>query len=257
MRRICELWLVAGLVSCGAHDAVAPETGTIAVFAAASLTPIVQHLAENRPPGAASLQLNFAASSTLARQIEAGARADVFLSAHTEWIEWLSQRELLEDNSIRDFASGELVWIVRADAKDTSPFEFESDLNLTDQWTGLLAIGDPSHVPVGRYAAQALKSLGVWEGLGERILSTVDAPAAVRLVELGEASAAIVYASDAQLSDKIVIRARFPKSLSSPIRYQATVLRGASHSAQNFIDQLLSPSSAASFETFGFHPATP
>ncbi|MFT5287407.1 MAG: molybdate transport system substrate-binding protein [Planctomycetota bacterium] len=257
MRRICELWLVLGFVSCGSHDAIAPAAKPIRVFAAASLTPIVQHLANQRPSELASLQLNFAATSTLARQIDSGAKADVFLSAHTEWIDWLKERDLVEPDSLHDFASGELVWIVRADALNVEPFALNPNTDLPSHLAGLLAIGDPAHVPVGRYAKQALQNLNAWDVLSDRVLSTVDAPAAVRLVELGEASAAIVYASDAQLSKHIAIRARFPIALSQSIRYQAVLLRGAHSSAQTFIDQLLSPASVASLEAYGFQPAKP
>ena len=257
MRFICEFWIVAGLVSCGGHKEAVSETEPIVVFAAASLTPIVQHLADNRPPGMAELQLNFAASSTLARQIESGAYADVYLSAHTEWIDWLDERNLVEPDSVSDFASGELVWIVSTDASEQNPFDLDSDASSLDQFTGLLAIGDPSHVPVGRYAKQALQNLGKWDALSSQVLSTVDAPAAVRLVELGEASAAIVYASDAQLSDHITVRARFPKGLCQPILYQAALLRGASANGRMFIEQLLAPAAANSLKTFGFQPLTP
>ena len=257
MRWISKLAIAACLelsVGCGAEPHATPK---IRLFAAASLTPVVEQLVEDWPSESAELQPNFAASSTLARQIAAGAQADVFLSAHTEWIEWLDARGLIEPESIRDIARGELVWIVRADAARTEPFAIGSAQDLASQFDGHLALGDPTHVPVGRYAVQALRSLHAWTAIQARVIATLDAPSALRLVELGEADAAIVYASDAHLSNQVVVRARLPHELCQPILYQAALVRGASQASHLFLDQLSSESSAHSFQAFGFLPVAP
>ena len=234
-----------------------PASEPVTIFAAASLTPVVEDLLQSNGDRAQASRLHTAATSTLARQLESGAEADLFLSAHPEWIEWLVERELLDPDSVREIASNELAWIVPADSADSASFEIREGVALELADDARLAVGDPAHVPLGRYTQEALRNLEAWAYLEDRLLPTLDARSALRLVELGEAEAGIVYASDAALSNRVVIRARFPRELHQPIRYQAAARPGASPAALALLDTLSSPAAMPSFRSFGFLPAAP
>jgi len=252
-----RLLLATVLCVTGSCSETGPARETVTIFAAASLTPVVEDLLHSGADGASTTRLHTAATSTLARQLESGAGADLFLSAHPEWIEWLVERELIDPDSVRDIASNELAWVVPADSASSASFEIRRGAPLELAADARLAVGDPAHVPLGRYTEEALRNLGAWSDLEDRLLPTLDARSALRLVELGEAEAGIVYASDAALSDRVVIRARFPRELHQPIRYQAAALPGASPAAREFLDKLSSTAAMPSFRSFGFLPAAP
>ena len=252
-----RLLLATVLFAANSCAKASPAGETVTIFAAASLTPVVEDLLQSDGDRAESTRLHTAATSTLARQLEAGAEADLFLSAHPQWIEWLVGRELLDPNSIRDIASNELVWVVPANSADSASFEIREGAALELAADARLAVGDPTHVPLGQYTQHALRSLNAWTELEARLLPTLDARSALRLVELGEAEAGIVYASDAALSDRVVIRARFPRELHQPIRYQVAARPGASPAALALLDTLSSPAAMPSFRSFGFLPAAP
>ncbi len=292
-----QLLLAVAFLTSSACGNRAPAPNTFTVFAAASLTPIVEELVRTQDLDRTA-RLHTAATSTLARQLESGAEADLILTAHPEWIAWLVERDLIEPGSVRDIASNELVWIVSNESADTTSFlispQFGTDANSRDAGTdskaslnasappdsapdsapnsnlnsnlnsafnlppnARLAVGDPAHVPLGRYTREALIALNLWSDLRPQSLPTLDARSALRLVELRQAEAGIVYASDATSSARVTIRARFPRDLHAPIRYQAAALRGASPAARAFLDTLSSPAVTPLFRTFGFLPPAP
>jgi len=177
----CSLALVAWILGACAEGDSRPQ-----VFVAASLYRAVTDVAREQ---GLEVRCNTAASSTLARQIEAGAGAGVFLSANREWMDYLADRHLLVDATRKTLVRNRLALVAR------------SAMFLKDRLAASrVAMGDPGHVPIGQYAKAWLQQQGQWQQWQNRILPTVDAPAAVRLVQLGEADLAIVYGTDAQAS---------------------------------------------------------
>jgi molybdate transport system substrate-binding protein len=236
---------------CGRSDAEAERAETLSIYAAASTTDLLTAIADafERRTGT-RVDCNFASSSTLARQIEHGARADVYISANPRWMDHLERLGAIEAGSRFDWLTNELVLVAPAD--DTFEVEMRADFFLAGAFEGPLAIGNPDHVPAGIYAKQALVALDWWPRLEDRIIPTVDVRAALRLVELGEASAGIVYASDARASDRVTILASFPTAMHDPICYPAAVCRDAGPDATAFITFLQSTACDALITEHGF-----
>ena len=160
------------------------------------------------------------ASSTLASQILKGSQADVFISANRQWLNSLEKEELVADSTIREIATNRIVLAARRDAS----FTWDPDTPLSSAFSGRLAIGNPSHVPSGIYAKEALNELNQWGAFGDRIVTAQDASATIAYLLDGHATAAIIYASDLQRSDAIAEVHRFdmpkPRLWAAPIRGQ-------------------------------------
>ncbi len=168
---------------------------------------------------------NYASSSVLSRQIEAGAPADVFISANPDWVDWLEERGAVLPESRVPVLENTLAIVAPRDA----PFTLEAspDAKFADAFRGRLALPDPAHVPAGMYARAALESAGWWDDVADRLVATGDVRAALALVERGEVGAAIVYATDARSSDRVVIVCPIPEAWHAPIRYPAVLPKGA------------------------------
>ncbi len=162
------------------------ETPPVIAFVAASLaSPVEAIVAARSAEIEQEFFVNAAASSTLAKQVEAGARADIFVSANRAWIEFLAQRELLDLNRVRLLARNRLV-VVGLDSAHSI------DLSAP----GRVAIADPGHVPLGIYSKQALESMGRWSSWKSELLTALNARATVEYVLRGEATLGVVYRSD-------------------------------------------------------------
>ena len=224
------------------------------MFAAASLNEALTEIATQwAKSGHPSPQLAFASSSTLARQIEQGAPADLFASADEKWMDELESRHLLAPGTRINLLSNQLVLIVPKDHTRTIAIDGSFDLVALLGPDGRLAVGDPAHVPAGIYARQALTTLGLWSTAEPRLARAADVRGAMRLVELGEAPAGIVYATDAAASDKVVVAGVFPESSHERIVYPfARLDRSDSAEAKQFFAYLRSPASAAVFTGHGF-----
>lgn len=215
MKNITLLLLSFLILSCQGSKPAKEKTGII--FAAASTTDVILELAQKfKEKSDIELKFNFAASSTLARQIESGAEFDVFISANQKWIKYLQEKKLVSET--KDLFSNQLVLIV--------PFEESFEVRLFPQVLqkikeskGLIAIGDPSHVPAGIYAKQSLEHFGVWEEIQSRVIPSLDVREALRLVEMGEANFGVVYATDALVSPKVETVGTFPEESHEPIIY--------------------------------------
>ncbi len=247
------LTLLIGILA-GCSD---PETGSgrsttgLLIFAAASTTDVLGRLAtEYETQTGIQIQCSFAASSTLARQIEAGAPADVFISADPLWMDRLEKADMIRPDSRRDLLGNELVLI----APRGQPFavSMQRDFSLGDAFEGRLALGDPAHVPAGIYGRQALESLGWWNALEDRLIPALDVRDALRLVALGEATAGIVYATDAADSKRVEVIAVFPPEAHDIIRYPIAVCGNGSPEANDFVDYLFGEDAGAVFESAGF-----
>jgi molybdate transport system substrate-binding protein len=196
------------------------------VFAAASLTDALKDVAAAwQKQGHPAPVYSFGASSTLARQIEQGAPAALFASADEKWMDYLAKGNLIVPDTRRDLLSNKLVLIVPASHPQHVTIGPNFDLAALLGANGRLAAGDPAHVPVGIYAEQALKKLGVWNVAEPRMAPTADVRAALLLVERGEAPAGIVYATDAAVSKDVMIAGVFPDNSHDPITYPFAVVK--------------------------------
>ncbi len=222
----------------------------LTVFAAASLTETMQHLGEDFTTATGvPVRFSFAASSVLARQMEAGASVDVFASADQEWMDYLDQRGLIDRTTRRNLVSNRLVLIAPADhaTKVTISRGFAIGVMLGD---GRLATGDPDNVPVGRYAKQALTSLGVWNEVSDRLVRAEDVRHALLYVARGECP--LVYATDAKVEPRVRVLDTFPASSHLPITYPVAALKGASADATRFLDFIRGEAGRKTFEDAGF-----
>ena len=148
------------------------------------------------------MRLSVASSSTLAKQIAAGAPADIYFSANVEWMDYLQAHQHIEQDTRVDLLGNALVVI----APTGEPFtvRWAKDFDFAGAFAGRLALGDPDHVPAGQYARQALEKLGWWPVLKSRIAPAPDVRAALVYVERGECAVGLVYATDAAQSDRVI-----------------------------------------------------
>jgi molybdate transport system substrate-binding protein len=230
------------------------DDGTATVFAAASTTNVMTEIgAMFTRRGLGDFLPSFAASSTLAKQIENGAPASVFLSANGGWMDYLGEKGVIDAASRFDLLGNRIVLVAPVesplDSVEIAPgFKLEALLE-----GGYLAMGDPDHVPAGIYGRQALESLGVWGDVRNRIARQKDVRSALALVERGEAPLGLVYATDAAITHKAKVVGIFPESSHPPIRYPvALVEEGRSVAALRFIAFLKTPEAKSVFEKYGF-----
>jgi molybdate transport system substrate-binding protein len=227
----------------------------VTVFAAASLTDAMRDIdAAWQKQGHAALRMSFGASSTLARQIEQGASANVYASADERWMDYLAKRGLIAPDTRGTLLTNRLVLIVPA--RHPKQVRIGPDLNLDALLgpDGRIATGDPAHVPVGLYAKQALTKLGLWRKAEPRLAATADVRAALLLVERGEAAAGIVYATDAAISPKVMVAGAFPPDSHDPIAYPCAVVKsGDTPDARALMTFLESKEAAAIFTRRGFN----
>jgi molybdate transport system substrate-binding protein len=226
------------------------------VFGAASLTDVLQEIsaAYTRETGQ-SIKFSFASSSTLARQIEAGGRVDVFVSADLEWMDYLQARNLIDPSSRRNVVGNRLVLVAPKDSGIVVKLQPNVQLAAALQG-GRLATGDPDNVPVGRYARSALTSLGVWNQIADRLVRADNVRSALAFVARGEAPLGIVYETDASVDKRVRVVDVFPADSHPPITYPAALTVEARDGAKQFVDYLFGNSAQASFKKFGFQPAT-
>jgi molybdate transport system substrate-binding protein len=231
-----------------------PDKTTLTVFGAASLTNVLQDLGDAfTKESSVAVKFSFASSSTLARQIEQGAPADVFMSADKEWMDYLQTRHLIQEASRRDVAGNRLVLIAPVDS--TIKLEIAPNFPLADALgKGHLATGDPAAVPVGRYAEAALTKLGVWSQVQDRIVRAESVRSALAFVDRGEAPLGIVYQTDALVDRNVRVVAVFPADTHPPIVYPVALTRSAQTGAARFVAFITSPAARATFKSYGFLP---
>jgi molybdate transport system substrate-binding protein len=234
-----------------------PTEAKILVFAAASTTGAVDEITEIfASRGLGEVRAAFAGSSALARQIAAGAPADIYISASPEWMDYLAGEHAIESESRVDLVTNGLVLIAPADSR--LHLRIEPGFPLAEGLDGgRLAIGDPDHVPAGIYARAALTVLRVWSALADHLALTPDVRAVLALVERGEAVAGIVYATDATISSRVRVVDTFPADSHPPISYPAAIVAGRGRpEVRSFFAFLTSAEAAAVFARYGFKPVT-
>jgi molybdate transport system substrate-binding protein len=240
------LALVA-LVACS--PARAPEQGeTVTVFAAASLTDALTEIAADyERSGGAEVRLSFSASGAAARQIEAGAPADVVILADPEWMDRLHAAGRLTHRRT-DLLRNDLVVIAPVQAIPAGdPLAILAE-------GGRLAIGDPESVPAGGYARTWLQTSGRWEAVKDRLVFGADVRAVRAFVSRGEAVLGVVYRSDVVGRDDVRIVLEPPAAEQPDIVYPAAEVVGGGPEAQAFLDYLATPAAAAVFRRYGFAP---
>jgi len=249
-RLLCSLLVLALPVMAQAQV----PAGTVTVFAAASLKESMDEAAAayQKATGVA-VTTSYAASSTLARQIEQGAPAEVFFSADLEWMDYLQQRDLVRGADRHNLLGNTLVLVAPAHA-GTGPVDPATPGAIaralgTD---GRLAVGQTATVPAGKYARASLEALGQWDALSPRLAEAESVRAALMLVSRGEAPLGIVYGSDAQAEPKVKVVGTFPATSHPPIVYPVAPLAKASPQARAFVQWLQGPAAKDIFRRRGF-----
>ena len=226
----------------------------LVVFAAASTTNAVTDICNlyNKKGGAQAVY-SFASSSTLAKQIDSGAEVDVYVSANKQWMDFLEKKDLIDKASRVDLLGNRIVLIAPKDSPLNS-VDIEASFPLKNLLKGeRLAMGDPDHVPAGKYGRLALESLGVWPEVESLVARTKDVRAALALVERGECPLGMVYSTDAAISNKVKVVGQFPESSHPPIVYPVAIIKGHDKQAvKSFFEFLKSDESAKIFSKYGF-----
>lgn len=223
------------------------------VFAAASLKNALDDLSAiyakqtGKPP-----ILVYGASSTLARQIEKGAPADIFISADLDWMDYAQKHNLINNTSRRNLLGNELVLI--SPATTTVNVDLKPGVGLSELiGNGRLAMGDPTHVPAGLYGRAALEKLGVWSQVQGKIAAADNVRSALLLVARGEAPYGIVYKTDASAEKRVRIAGIFPADSHAPIVYPLALTQQANRAtAEPFYQFLQTPDALAIFQRYGF-----
>lgn len=225
----------------------------VGVFAAASATNALNDIAElYAAKSKTKIVPSYAASSALAKQIENGAPANVFLSADEKWMDYLGERKLIVADSRINLLGNRLVLVAPADS--TISLNIAPGFALAKALgEGRLAVGDPAHVPIGLYAKSALEKLGVWSEVEGKIAAADSVRTALAFVERGETPLGIVYATDAALSKKVKVVATFPEDSHPPVVYPAAIVAGKDTAeARDYFAFLKSDEAKAVFKKYGF-----
>jgi molybdate transport system substrate-binding protein len=226
----------------------------LTVFAAASLTDALRDIAPLwEAAGHGRLRFNFAASSTLARQLDQGAPANLFASADQQWMDWADHRHLIVKDTRRTLLGNTLVLVMPRDRLRQITISRDLDLASLLGPDGRIATGDPASVPVGTYARQALTALGLWSIAEPRLARSDSVRSALLLVERGEAPLGIVYRTDAAVAPNVAIAGIFPDTTHDRITYPFAVpTAGDTPEARALLTFLQGAEAQAAFTRRGF-----
>ncbi len=226
----------------------------LTVFAAASLRDVMDaQAAAFTRAGGPPVRFSYAASSAIARQIEAGAPADLFVSADNDWMDYVAQRGLIDAGSRRNLVTNNLALIAPADSKTRLTIGKNMRL-LAALGGGRLAMAGPD-VPAGRYGRAALASLGVWPSVEARVVQADNVRNAMMFVARGEAPLGVVYDTDARVEPRVRIVGLFPAGSHPPIVYPGAVLKSSANPASpRFMAFLRSRAGQDIFRRDGFTP---
>jgi molybdate transport system substrate-binding protein len=249
-RRTVLAWALA--LPAGWRSVFAASPPSLLVFAAASMTNVLRDVAQAYTQQSGQpVVFSFASSSTLARQIEAGAAASVFISADLKWMDELQKRHLIDERTRRNVADNRLALI--APAASHIELKLGPGCPLAGALgSGRLAVGEPRSVPAGIYARAALQSLGLWPSVADRLLPSEDVRAALEYVAHGEAPLGIVYRTDALIEPRVRIVDLFPESSHPPITYPAAAVAGSAPEAARFVGFLSGSRAQDIFHKYGF-----
>ncbi|MBR9838971.1 MAG: molybdate ABC transporter substrate-binding protein [Rhodobacteraceae bacterium] len=250
---LCPRPALAAAVLMLASSAGAASAAEVTVFAAASMKNAMDEISARYAEETGNTAVvSLAGSSALARQIQAGAPADVFISANTDWMDTLEQDGLIDTESRVDLLGNSIVLV--AHDPNATPVTIDADLPLADMLgEDRLAMALVDAVPAGIYGKAALTSLGLWDGVAPQVAQADNVRAALALVATGEAPLGIVYATDAAAEPDVTVLGTFPEDSHAPITYPAATLAdGDAAIAQEFLDYLQGPVAREAFERQGF-----
>lgn len=225
----------------------------ITVFAASSLKTALDAIAADwQAKTGNTVMISYDSSAKLAKQIQEGAPADLFISASKQWMDTLADANLIKPDSRKDILGNTLI-LVAAD-KTAAKVDITKGLDLAAMvGDSKLAMGLVDSVPAGQYGKEALTRLGLWDAVSPKVAQADNVRAALKLVESGEAAYGIVYASDAMADDKVAVVGTFPADSHKPIIYPAAVLAATTApQAQAFLDDLSTDAASAVFTAQGF-----
>ena len=234
-------WLLAVL-------ALAARAQAPTILAAASLKEALDEVASSYP---ATPVIAYGSSAALARQIEKGAPADIFISADLDWMDYVEKKNLLAPGTRRNLLGNRLVLIAPAKQPVKLPpapgFPIAKALG-----NGRIALAEPNSVPAGKYAKAAFEKLGVWDQVAPRVAAAENVRAALALVARGETPLGVVYQTDARAEPAVMVAGIFPADSHPPIVYPVAALKTAKEGSTKFLDFLSQPKSRAIFEKHGF-----
>lgn len=231
--------------------AVRLRAAEVTVFAAASLTDSLQAIATDyEKQSGDKILFNFGASSTLARQLEQGAPADIFFSADEAKMDGLQKDGLIDLVTRQDYLGNALVVVVPADSKLT----IKSASDLAGAAVNRIALADPKAVPAGIYAKKWFENAKVWSSIESKVVPVENVRAALGAVVSGNVDAGVVYKTDAAITKHVKVAYKVPATDAPPITYPLALLRSAGQpaAARNFLHYLRSDAAAAVFTRFGF-----
>lgn len=248
MSRLSALFLSAAVLL-----PVSALAETVTVFAAASLKTTLDQIATDwQERTGHQVILSYAGSNLLAKQILAGAEADIFISAAEDWMDEVEKEGLIAPDQRRDLLGNRLVLI--AHGKEVPPVEISPKLDLSALLGGdYLAMALVDAVPAGQYGKAALSQLGLWDSIAGQVAQLDNVRAALALVASGEAPYGIVYATDAAAEENVTVVGTFPEDSHPPIRYPAALLSSSKDAADSvFYQDLTGGEAAAIFRNAGF-----
>ena len=225
----------------------------VTVFAASSLKTALDAIAADWETATGNtVVISYDSSAKLAKQIQEGAPADLFISASKQWMDTLADGKLIKDESRKTILGNTLI-LVAAD-KAAASVKIAKGFDLAGLVVdSKLAMGLVESVPAGQYGKEALTNLGIWDAVAPSVAQADNVRAALKLVDTGEAAYGIVYASDAVSDDKVAVVGTFPEDSHTPIVYPAAVVASSKvPQAQAFLDDLSSDASGAIFAAQGF-----
>jgi molybdate transport system substrate-binding protein len=247
------LLLLAFVLAAACLPGASARASDITVFAAASLKNALDDaVARYETKTGVKVTVSYAASSALAKQIEAGAPADIFFSADLDWMDVLEKKNLIDVASRKTLLGNTLVLIAPKDSTVSLPMKKNLPLLGALGPEGKLAMANVDSVPAGRYGKAALIYFGVWDEVAPRVAQADNVRAALSFVAKGEAPLGIVYGTDANAEPSVRVIGTFPEESHPKILYPVALLAGAKADARYFLQFLLSPEAAPAFESQGF-----
>lgn len=243
--------LLRAILACLLLFCTPVRAAEVTVFAAASLKTALDAVAAAYAAETGErVVISYAGSSALARQIQLGAPADLFISANTAWMDMLEQGGQIASSTRVDLLGNRLALLAHG---PSDPVEIAPGFDLMARLgQGRLAMALVEAVPAGIYGKQALRALGLWDAVAPQVAQTDNVRAALALVALGEAPLGITYRTDAQADPRVSVLGLFPEDSHDPIRYPAAALTGRDAAARPLLDFLQAPEAAAIFARNGF-----
>ena len=253
MYRLAGVFVALAILCGSLFPSASAQDRSLTVFAAASMKNALDDIdsAYTAKTGV-KIVASYAASPVLAKQIEQGAPADIFMSADTDWMEYVAARKAIDEATRTNLLGNSIVLIAPTDSKIDSVGIGEGFDLAKLAGSGRIATGDVSAVPVGKYARAALEKIGAWKAAEPKFAMAESVRAALTLVARGEAALGIVYATDARVEPGVKIIGTFPADSHPPIVYPVAATASAKPEAADYLAFLRTPMAKTIFEKYGF-----